>query len=77
MVRDFADNDKGRGVLTSDGTMIGHVQAVDGDVVHVAPESDLDTAIRQTLGWTGEDQEVYELPHSAVDKIDDRGIFLE
>lgn len=77
MVREFQDSDKGRGVMTSDGTIIGHVQAVSGDVVHVSPESDLDGAIRQKLGWTGEKQEVYELPHESVKRIDDRGIQLE
>ncbi|GAB7011618.1 hypothetical protein [Halorubrum trueperi] len=77
MVRDFQDSDKGRSVLTADGTTIGHVQGVDGDMVHVTPETDLDTAIRQTLGWTAEDEEVYELPHSSVERIDDTGIYLE
>lgn len=77
MVREFQDSDKGRGVMTSDGTVIGHVQAVAGDIAHVTPESDLDGAIRQKLGWTAEEQDVYELPHKSVKEIDDRGIHLE
>lgn len=77
MVREFEDSDKGRGVMTSDGTIIGHVQAVAGDVAHVTPENDLDGAIRQKLGWTAEEKDVYELPHESVKQIDDRGIHLE
>ncbi len=77
MVREFEDSDKGRGVMTADGTVIGHVQAVAGDVAHVTPENDLDGAIRQKLGWTAEEQDVYELPHESVKEIDDRGIHLE
>lgn len=64
--------------MTADGTMIGRVNEVDtdSDIAHVKPESDLDSSIRQKLGWTGEDDEVYELPHSSVQTIDDRGIHL-
>lgn len=77
MVRKFEDNDKGRGVLTADGTLIGHVQVVAGDVAHVSPENDLDGALRQKLGWTADEQDVYELPHESVRDIDDRGIHLK
>lgn len=77
MVREFESGDKGRGVLTADGTMIGRVQAVAGDVVHVTPENDLDGAIRQKLGWPTDERDVYELEHSSVESIDDLGIHLE
>lgn len=63
--------------MTADGTMVGHVQEIEEDTAHVSPESDLEGSIRQKLGWTGEDEEVYELPHSSVDSIDDRGIHLK
>ncbi len=63
--------------MTADGTMVGRVQQIDDDVAHVTPEQDLDGSIRQKLGWASEGEEVYELPHSSVDSIDDRGIHLK
>lgn len=65
--------------MTADGTMIGRVTEVDedSDVVHVKPENDLGGSIRQKLGWTAEDEEMHELPHSSVETIDDRGIHLK
>lgn len=77
MVRKFEENDKGRNVLSADGTVIGNVRAVDGDVAHVTPDNDLDSAIRQKIGWMSGDQDVYELPHDSVAEIDDLGIHLE
>lgn len=77
MVRKFEENDKGRNVLAADGTVIGNVQAVAGDVAHVTPDNDLDSSIRQKIGWMSGEQDVYELPHSSVENIDDLGIHLE
>jgi hypothetical protein len=77
MVRDFNPSDEGTAVHTADGDEIGHVQAVEGSMAHVKPSSNLSQSIRQRLGWTKENEAVYELDHDRVDEFTDDGILLK
>lgn len=77
MARNFEETDEGRGVMTSDGKAIGRIESIEGDVAHVKPDHNADQAIRQKLGWTGDDEEMYELPHTSVERIDDMGVHLK
>lgn len=76
MARAFTATDEGMKVMTADGDVIGTVESVEGDRAHVRPESTLQSAVRQKLGWTDESESMYTLENSRVDEFTDEGIRL-
>lgn len=77
MVREFSKGDEGNTVMTADGENIGTVETIDGDMAHVKPDSGLTQSIRQKLGWTDENEEMYELDHSSVARITGTEVHLK
>jgi len=77
MVRQFRSSDKGKTVLSKNGDEIGTVERVSGNKAHVKPASNLSRSVRQRLGWTDEDEEMYELMHSHVSQISNDEIHLK
>lgn len=77
MVREFRPSDEGMTVHTADGDEVGQVKAIEGSMAHVEPASDLSQSIRQRLGWTKENEAVYELNHDNVAEFTDDGIMLK
>jgi hypothetical protein len=70
MEQQFSTDDEGKDVVTHDGTTIGTVERVSGDVAHVKPDTGIGGAIRDLLGWTDPNEEVFELHHNRVESID-------
>ena len=77
MARKFRASDKGMTVRTADGDDIGEIESIEGSKAHVKPESSLSNSIRQRLGWTDENEAVYELDHSKVDEFTDDAVMLK
>jgi len=69
MVREFETSDEGKTVVTADGETVGKIQKIDRNMAHVRPEGSLAQSIRRRLGWTEENEDVYELRHSRVNEI--------
>ena len=76
MVRTFTQSDEGSGVYSADGDVLGTVEKVSGEHIHVRPHATLSRNVRQKLGWQDDDQ-VYELGRSAVDRIEGDEIHLD
>lgn len=77
MVRNFRSDDEGLTVKTANGDTVGTIEEIKGNMAHVKPESGLSRSIRNRLGWTKDDEDVYELKHSKVDTIDDDEVVLK
>lgn len=48
---------------------------IETTVVDSKPDRNVDRANRQKLGWTGDEEEMYEPSHSSVGRIDDRDVY--
>ena len=77
MVREFESNDEGKTVVTADGDEVGTIEKIDRNMAHVRPNSSLAQSIRRRLGWTEENDEVYELRHSRVREISGDEVHLK
>ncbi|MFW5937986.1 MAG: hypothetical protein ACOCSN_03500 [Halanaeroarchaeum sp.] len=77
MVREFRNSDEGKTVVTADGDEVGKIERIQGDMAHVRPEESLSRSIRRRLGWAEDDQDVYEIDHSSVERIADDEVHLK
>lgn len=77
MPRDFMADDRGKDVVTADGDTVGTIEDIKGRTAHVKPGSSLDQTVRSRLGWTTDDEDVYELAHANVADISDTEVTLE
>jgi hypothetical protein len=77
MARDFQPTDEGMKVKTESGDEIGTIESVEGNRAHVKPDSGLSQSIRKRLGWTKENEAVYELRHTRVSEFTDDGVILK
>lgn len=77
MTREFQASDEGMAVKTEDGDEIGTIESVEGNRAHVRPDSGLSQSIRKRLGWTKENEAVYELRHTKVSEFTDDAVILK
>jgi hypothetical protein len=77
MVRKFERGDEGMTVQTASGDDIGTIESIEGNKAHVTPNSGLSQSIRKRLGWTKENEAVYELRHSKVAEFTDDAVVLK
>jgi hypothetical protein len=77
MVRRFKSEDEGMTVRTASGDEIGKIEGVHGDIAHVTPDSSLTESIRKRLGWSDENENMYELKHSSVARFEDDEVHLK
>lgn len=64
-------------VRTNDGDEVGTIETVEGNTARVKPESGISDSIRQRLGWDSDDQTMYELDHSKVERFEDDEVRLK
>lgn len=77
MARTLERSDEGTTVRTADGDEIGTIQLVQGaNGARVEPVSGIAGSLRKRLGWSAQDANVYELPHSRVASFDDDAVHL-
>ncbi|WP_324760515.1 hypothetical protein [Haloarcula montana] len=77
MARQFEAADEGMTVKTASGDEIGTIESIEGNRAHVTPSSGLSQSIRKRLGWTKENEAVYELRHSKVSEFTDDAVVLK
>jgi hypothetical protein len=82
MNHEFTDEDRGRPVRTDDGERVGTVSDVRDGRAHVEEDEGIADAIREKLGWDGDDDEddgdgrTHDLRDSAIDRVDDDGVWI-
>ncbi|MDZ5810199.1 hypothetical protein U4E84_02365 [Halorubrum sp. AD140] len=60
-----------------DGDDVGEIESVEGSRANVRPTSSLSESVRQRLGWTGGNDDVYELENSEVGEFTDDAVMLK
>lgn len=65
----FSIEDEGKTVVTADGIPVGTVDRVSETMAHVRPDPENGDVVRDRLDWTPPEQQVYELPNSAVETV--------
>jgi hypothetical protein len=73
----FTDDDRGRDVVTSDGTRVGTIDRVDDDRATVDRDDDesLTDKVKDMLGW-GDDDDSNEIRDEHVDRREDDQVYL-
>lgn len=77
MTRTLTKADEGKAVVTADGHPVGTVHRVGDRRAHVLPDDDAGAPVRERLGWTAPDGQVWELPVDAVAETTDDEVRLE
>jgi hypothetical protein len=77
MARKFQATDEGMTVKTESGDDIGTIESIEGNRAHVKPNTSLSQSIRKRLGWTKENEAVYELRHTKVSEFTDDAVILK
>lgn len=76
MTGEFTQDDEGKTVVTAEGTRVGTVHKAGGIRVHVTPDTELGERVRDRLGWTAAENQVYELTTEAVEAVTDGEVRL-
>lgn len=80
MAHEFTDEDRGRPVRTDDGERVDTISDVQDGHAHVESDEGITDAIKEKLGWDdGEDdggRSTHELSDSAIDRVDDDGVWI-
>lgn len=77
MVREFKSSDRNKTVVSADGDEIGTIERVSGNKAYVKPKQGLTDSIRDSLGWTDEQEDTYELMHSEVQQFSGDEVHLK
>ena len=73
----FTENDVGKPVTDTDGTAVGIVTGVEGNVAYVEPDPDVTDSIRAALGWKSDPEETIAVDGGSVYEITEDSIVLE
>lgn len=77
MPRDFRSEDERKRVVTADGDTVGTVERTESGRAQITPDQGLSQSVRRRLGWSEEDEDMYELQSSKVEEITDDEIRLK
>ena len=72
----LTEDDIGKTVRNQQGDEIGHVTGMEGDMMMVDPDPNLDDSIKARFGWEDPDADDYRLDMNEVETVTDDEIHL-